>query len=75
MRSTLEPEGGFRHARIDDDDVVAQVREAMMIYPHEFTSRTLPTLHHQGLADPTRERKKPVIILKESRGAESVGAR
>ncbi len=54
IRSTLEPEGGFRNTQRADDDVVAQVRESMMIEPQDFTSSTLPTLHRQGLPDPTR---------------------
>ena len=54
IQSTLEPDGGFRNAQRDDDDVVAQVRESMTIEPQEAASSTLPTLHRQGLPDPAR---------------------
>jgi len=69
-----EPEGGFRYARIDDRDVISQVRESMLIDPDDFTSNSLPTLHRQVLPEPTTDHKNLVIIVEESLGAEFVGS-
>jgi len=69
-----ETEGGFRYAEIEDRDVLAQVRESMMIDPQDFTSSELPTLHRQYSPEPGGEPKNLVIIIEESLGAEFVGA-
>ncbi len=70
-----EESGGFRYATIDDEEVVRQVRAEMMVEPSEFTSDSLPTLHHQSPPGPQAAKKKNlVIIVQESLGAEFIGA-
>jgi phosphoglycerol transferase MdoB-like AlkP superfamily enzyme len=69
-----EESGGFRYAKIDDQQVVEQVRAAMMIEPESFTSDSLPTLHRQVLVNPPVDKKNLVVIVQESLGAEFVGS-
>jgi phosphoglycerol transferase MdoB-like AlkP superfamily enzyme len=69
-----EPEGGFRYAEIEDNDIVTQVRQSMLIAPEAFTSSSLPTLHRQELSEATADHKNLVIIVEESLGAEFVGS-
>jgi phosphoglycerol transferase MdoB-like AlkP superfamily enzyme len=69
-----EKEGGFHYADIDKREVVAQVRQDMLIPASDFVAGDLPTMHRQRPTDPTLQRKNLVIILEESLGAEFVGA-
>jgi len=69
-----EPEGGFRYAKIDDHEVISQVRESMLIGADDFTSNSLPTLHRQVLPEPAAGHHNLVIIVEESLGAEFVGS-
>ena len=69
-----EAEGGFRYADMDDDVVIATVRDAMDVQSQDFSSESLPTLHTQHGAEGTSKRLNLVIIVEESLGAEFVGS-
>ena len=69
-----EPEGGARYARVEDESVIALVRNGMHIPPQDFTSDLLPTLHVQKATRTSAEPLNLVIIVEESLGAEFVGA-
>jgi phosphoglycerol transferase MdoB-like AlkP superfamily enzyme len=69
-----EPEGGFRYARVEDDEVFAEIRANMNVAPQDFTSGQLPTLHEQRPATAVAKPRNLVIIIEESLGAEFVGS-
>jgi len=69
-----ESEGGFRYAELEDDAVVADVRDGMWVASEDFVSASLPTLHRQESGATRNAHKNLVIIVEESLGAEFVGA-
>lgn len=62
------------YQKMDSTTILAQIRQQVGIAPQTFSSKSVPTLHHQV---PTKQRQRPlniVIILEESLGAEFVAS-
>jgi phosphoglycerol transferase MdoB-like AlkP superfamily enzyme len=69
-----EPEGGFRYARMSEDEALRRVRTDMRIGEDDFVGGDIPTLHRQVPSVARARPKNLVIVLEESLGAEHVGA-
>jgi phosphoglycerol transferase MdoB-like AlkP superfamily enzyme len=69
-----ETQGGIRYGKLNDDEIVNVVRQAMDIGADSFTSDDLPTLHLQQQAQYRQKPMNLVLIVEESLGAEFVGS-
>ena len=74
VEQLAEPDGGERYGDMPEDEVVATVREGMLIDDDAFVDVALPTLHEQTATRHYARPKNLVIVLEESLGAEFVGA-
>ena len=69
-----ERDVGYRYTDMQEDQAIAEVRKAMNIDSHDFTSIELPTLHFQDNPITIIRPRNLVIIVEESLGAEFVGS-
>jgi len=69
-----EARGGSRYGKLNDDEIVNIVRQAMDIDADSFTSDELPTLHRQQQGQNAARPMNLVLIVEESLGAEFVGS-